>query len=66
MMRVENLGSAGNPKMDWSYYFTQFTTTQAPDKDRRMDPVFIHDDLSDKTSFFLSGYYRGAGSIMRF
>jgi len=67
MMRVLHVpGSSGNPVMDWSFYFSQYTSTQATDKDRRMDPVFIHDDTADSTAFYLSGYYRGNASIMRF
>jgi hypothetical protein len=67
MMRMMNVPPAsGNPIIDWAYSFNQFTTAQATDYFRRKDPVFIHDDPSDATSFYLSGYYQGAGSIMKF
>ena len=52
--------------MDWSFSFDNFAAASATDYYRRKDPVFIHDDPLDTASFYLSGYYQGAGSIMKF
>jgi len=62
-----NVGDKGNPVMDWSFSFDNYaTTTVTSDYYRRKDPVFIHDCPTDLSSFYLSGYYQGAGSIMKF
>jgi hypothetical protein len=66
MMRILNVGDKGNPVMDWSFSFDNFAAASATDYYRRKDPVFIHDDPLDTSSFYLSGYYQGAGSIMKF
>ena len=67
MMRILNIPpDKGNPVMDWSFSFDNYNTNQATDRYRRKDPVFIHEDPTDTTSFYLSGYYQGSGSIMKF
>jgi hypothetical protein len=46
--------------MDWSYSFNDVVQA-VPDanasKLKRKDPVFLHDDPQDSSTFYLSGYY---------
>jgi hypothetical protein len=57
---------SGAPRIDWSYEFYDFSTTEATDQYRRKEPMNIFPDPIDNQVFYLTGRYQGNGMIMRF
>jgi len=47
--------STTTPRIDWSYEFYNFGTSEGTDKDRRKDPTFITLNPMDNRVFYLSG-----------
>jgi hypothetical protein len=61
------LTNTNEPVVDWSYEFTDDTTTQAVDDlTRRKDPAFLHVDPKDEQVIYMSGRYFGRAAVMRF
>jgi hypothetical protein len=58
--------STTTPRIDWSYEFYNFATSEGTDKDRRKDPTFITLNPQDNRVFYLSGREQGYASVMKF